>query len=1054
MKKLLTLLLLIATLSVVGQTVFPVRYKVLRQTYQGDTITIIVGDTSTILANGIIEIDANTNVLTIGGESYFKIDTLAFSSDNDTIVTWNPITGQFTVTLLSSISDTGKITSTGSGQKVYQSLELLETSRIKGSGGNVDLTSYGFAYTGGSVKNESYGTALTGGTIDSSSQGNTYSGGLIKNSSQGNAYYGGTIKDTSYGNAYTGGVLEKQSQGNSYYGGSIKNNSLGDAFAGGIIRNYSYGYSYATGLIENCSYGNAFASGMIKDTSHGTAFTGGRIEKSSNGISFGNGLINGGQSAISYNRPDTTKADSVLFQVGSGTYFDFFRVEKDGGIFAPLLANNTTDDYVLNRNSAEGEISYSIKEWVENDTAIPYNYGYLYNWYAVNTGKLAPTGYRVPTEADWDSLSVYCGGNTVSGLVLKSSRENDSVPSWNDGDDSVDSLGFNALPSGRRNDTGGAFDNIGDWAYFWSSTAYSAAFAYNYQIAKSASNLFKYASTKKWGLAVRCMRDATLAEQALPDNTYMEIASDEEENMYKTIKIGKQVWFTQNLKATLYNDSTAISYVTDNTDWRNLTTEGYCAYDNLTLEDYEDSTYTYVISYGLAPTLNRKIYLPNLTQIQSPTKSVVIGNDHNLYYANAVNDIEDLENVSITDLADNDLLAYNNDNSAWENITRVSLIGDLWKNTGNAFSFPNNILGPTTNSDMVFKANNLEALRIDSLYRAVIIGGNQDSLSAVTKLRVGNQRTGMATTNPQYSSGGVVQFNYSGTSTTQSGLIITNTNTSGTTAGAMLSLGSNDGAGQGNGDLLGNLDFFGQRSTTINIIGARISANTNQAWSTGNNGTLLKLSTVTTSTATNVDRLILNDGKMSLANGTNAATTTPLYNLSWNGNATFNLGGERHTTANTAGNNATLYFGSSATSGATDKNAGSGVISGGQYATGNGGSQLIAQTITYNQGAGTTDRTPVDREVVSSYILADNANFALSTGRSGMAWITVGDGEEFAWFSFTQAGVVTLITNSSNVTTTQGTNDKINVYDGGTAVSIENTFTASKQVAIKILYNL
>ena len=29
-------------------------------------------------------------------------------------------------------------------------------------------------------------------------------------------------------------------------------------------------------------------------------------------------------------------------------------------------------------------------------------YGYLYNWHAVSTDKLAPAGWRVPTEADWN----------------------------------------------------------------------------------------------------------------------------------------------------------------------------------------------------------------------------------------------------------------------------------------------------------------------------------------------------------------------------------------------------------------------------------------------------------------------------------------------------------------------------------------------------------------------------------------------------------------------------------------------------------------------------
>jgi uncharacterized protein (TIGR02145 family) len=36
-----------------------------------------------------------------------------------------------------------------------------------------------------------------------------------------------------------------------------------------------------------------------------------------------------------------------------------------------------------------------------NDPANNTTYGKLYNWYAVNTGKLAPAGWHVPTDAEW-----------------------------------------------------------------------------------------------------------------------------------------------------------------------------------------------------------------------------------------------------------------------------------------------------------------------------------------------------------------------------------------------------------------------------------------------------------------------------------------------------------------------------------------------------------------------------------------------------------------------------------------------------------------------------
>ena len=46
-------------------------------------------------------------------------------------------------------------------------------------------------------------------------------------------------------------------------------------------------------------------------------------------------------------------------------------------------------------------------------------YGKLYNWHAVNTGKLCPTGWHVPSDAEWTELTDYLGGTSVAGDKLK-----------------------------------------------------------------------------------------------------------------------------------------------------------------------------------------------------------------------------------------------------------------------------------------------------------------------------------------------------------------------------------------------------------------------------------------------------------------------------------------------------------------------------------------------------------------------------------------------------------------------------------------------------------
>jgi uncharacterized protein (TIGR02145 family) len=69
-----------------------------------------------------------------------------------------------------------------------------------------------------------------------------------------------------------------------------------------------------------------------------------------------------------------------------------------------------------------------------------------------------------------------------------------------------------------------------------------------------------------------------------PDST----VTDVDGNVYKTAKIGDQVWMTENLKVTHYRNGTALLNITDNTEWSNAATGAYCNYNNDTshVKDY------------------------------------------------------------------------------------------------------------------------------------------------------------------------------------------------------------------------------------------------------------------------------------------------------------------------------------------------------------------------------------------------------------------------------------------------------------------------------------
>jgi len=107
--------------------------------------------------------------------------------------------------------------------------------------------------------------------------------------------------------------------------------------------------------------------------------------------------------------------------------------------------------------------------WYNNDAATYKNsYGALYNWYAVSTGKLCPTGWHVPTDAEWTTLTTYLGGESVAGGKLKEL----GTTHWttpNTG--ATNETGFAALPGGYIY-YDGTFDFIGNIGGWWSATEY------------------------------------------------------------------------------------------------------------------------------------------------------------------------------------------------------------------------------------------------------------------------------------------------------------------------------------------------------------------------------------------------------------------------------------------------------------------------------------------------------------------------------------------------------------------------------------------------------
>jgi uncharacterized protein (TIGR02145 family) len=143
----------------------------------------------------------------------------------------------------------------------------------------------------------------------------------------------------------------------------------------------------------------------------------------------------------------------------------------------PIATNLTNLEWQNTINTQIGAWSYS-----NNDSQYDCPYGKLYNWYAVaDPRNVCPTGWHVPTDAEWSVLINYLdpnadGGNNFSNIAggeLKST----GLQYWlSPNQNATNESGFSGLPAGNRS-SDGTFYNIGSYGFWWSSTENGAGSA-------------------------------------------------------------------------------------------------------------------------------------------------------------------------------------------------------------------------------------------------------------------------------------------------------------------------------------------------------------------------------------------------------------------------------------------------------------------------------------------------------------------------------------------------------------------------------------------------
>ena len=190
---------------------------------------------------------------------------------------------------------------------------------------------------------------------------------------------------------------------------------------------------------------------------------------------------------------------------------------------------------------------------------------------------VCPSGWHLPSKAEFKSLIATVGEDSTAGKVLK------SASGWTAGGYGTDDFGFAALPAGTRGH-GGGYSGAYFLAFFWSSTEIDDNNVFNMYLTFNGDSVHQSGDIKDFAFSVRCVKDdGTVPESSsgvTPQSSSGETSvsssssvtlvapckTETEDNCeygtltdfrdgqtYKTVKIGDQVWMAENLNIDAAN---------------------------------------------------------------------------------------------------------------------------------------------------------------------------------------------------------------------------------------------------------------------------------------------------------------------------------------------------------------------------------------------------------------------------------------------------------------------------------------------------------------------
>jgi len=485
----------------------------------------------------------------------------AVSGGNITSDGWAAVTARgicWAATINPTISDSKTSNGSGTGNFTANITGLAPGSayHVRAYATNSVGTAYGndLSFTASAVT-----PTLTTATISSPTRTTAVSGGNITNNggaaitargvcwsiSSGPVATGSHTSDGTGNGTFTSNITGLN-PGTTYYVRAFATNSAGTAYGNEVffitspvlvpilttaaVTGVTLTTAVSGGSITDDNGGAVTARGVCWNTSGNPAISDSKSSEGTGTGSFTSNMTGLATGTVYYVRAYATNSAGTGY--GSQFRFSTSASDRDGNVYKTVIIgtqlwmqsdlktttynNNTPIPTVTTgpgSNAAWAALTSAACCWYDNNPSYGSTYGMLYNWYAVETTMLCPSGWHVPNDSEFKTLEIYLGmtqpeadnsgwRGANQGTQLKFTAT--WIPSTG-----TNSSGFAGLGGGYRFGIDGSFNDLGIVSYWWSSSLHWADTTKGLyrRLDSSETGVYREGVIKAGGKYVRCLKN-------------------------------------------------------------------------------------------------------------------------------------------------------------------------------------------------------------------------------------------------------------------------------------------------------------------------------------------------------------------------------------------------------------------------------------------------------------------------------------------------------------------------------------------------------------------